>query len=1224
MKRILLSILSVSLLLSVFSVLPIFAATSSTALDGKVQIENSTGTYEVTISGSNVTTYAEGGLSGREDATITITNLSQSQATVSFGWEVSNCGNYTAPDGSSQSTILNAGNLAASGTYSAVLANGETITMKIGGRYVYRAGKAEVKLINLTWTEVQSNSKVTVTYNENYGKVTSGDSTVTSGTIIEGNQETSVSLTAAAENNGIFLGWIDANGLLLSTKENYILNPTNDITVKAIFGHTNLACFYVGGGVSIEEKYNLLGMSKFTYHTVPNYTYLFEDLNDAVVAAQNSASKYVVLANNSTLPAGDYHIYSGVTLIIPFDQSNTTYTDKSQFISSYATPSAYRTLTMAEGANIIVDSGGSMSVPGMHRYAGGGTACSPTGPLGMIKMEEGSSITVNGNLYAYGYIYGSGEIGVGSTGSVYELLQVYDCRGGTVTTNLNNDADTYGVFPFSQYRVQNIEVETTYAVGGVLNANLTMYMSSTSFCTGFKMIGQNDALINLTSGTLTKHYDGKKDRIIIDVSGNVTLSEVSLEVNYVTINSSNFEFPINSSWTINFYSGEATIKQDMSFIPGSEVYIAEDANVILGDGVNVYIYDADQWGKFCYSSETSVDVKQKLLKYSPTLSYTRTEADLVDTKIHVNGTIDASSGNLYTTEGGANICSTGAGKVILPAIAESTTYQFSQIKDDDGYGVEEYVGIEVKSSKLKNGNGEYVETVAGTYVYDTEHDKWALKSHTFNEGVTTAPTCIEGGYTTHTCSCGYSYTDNEVEATGHDYTNSVVSYNWTDDYTACTASHSCTVCGHTETATATSTSEITVATCTTDGKIVYTATFTGGWAETQTQTIVLTAKGHDYVEHVCSGCGITDLIQLVGRTLKYVDTINVICLFEFSSDAAVVKDDGGKITNAGIVVWETKPTVDSLMNGSAPSGNTEVVDSLKTYPDNASYYYAEASGITASNLHKSAYYAGYIVDGDGNYLYSEVFEYSPSIYAYNMLAKETGTEEHQAKQETQDLCVALLNYISAAQQYFGYDEVNDTTVDADELVNKDLSDDQKIVPSSLELNLTQIAEIGTSDSLFTRVGKNLYFNDRVNLAAMFEFEDESTDISKSGTIFWTSSQWETLGYTSENMPNKDSHGGTSAALELYSGSVYASICPINIAPKDMKDTKIYSMGYVYTGNVDNDEYVYSSVKAYGIEDYISLIINMETTEGSKEAYMQLLAKRLYQYERAANAALLNS
>ena len=40
--------------------------------------------------------------------------------------------------------------------------------------------------------------------------------------------------------------------------------------------------------------------------------------------------------------------------------------------------------------------------------------------------------------------------------------------------------------------------------------------------------------------------------------------------------------------------------------------------------------------------------------------------------------------------------------------------------------------------------------------------------HDYKEEVT-APTCTEKGFTTYTCECGESYTDNEVAATGHTY-----------------------------------------------------------------------------------------------------------------------------------------------------------------------------------------------------------------------------------------------------------------------------------------------------------------------------------------------------------------------------------------------------------------------------------------------------------------------
>ena len=76
----------------------------------------------------------------------------------------------------------------------------------------------------------------------------------------------------------------------------------------------------------------------------------------------------------------------------------------------------------------------------------------------------------------------------------------------------------------------------------------------------------------------------------------------------------------------------------------------------------------------------------------------------------------------------------------------------------------------------------YIGTAAqwNAMAIDTEND--SLKNaaihfvHTHNYTiVNTAPTCTDMGYTTHTCSCGDSYTDNYRDALGHDYINGICS-----------------------------------------------------------------------------------------------------------------------------------------------------------------------------------------------------------------------------------------------------------------------------------------------------------------------------------------------------------------------------------------------------------------------------------------------------------------
>ncbi len=69
--------------------------------------------------------------------------------------------------------------------------------------------------------------------------------------------------------------------------------------------------------------------------------------------------------------------------------------------------------------------------------------------------------------------------------------------------------------------------------------------------------------------------------------------------------------------------------------------------------------------------------------------------------------------------------------------------------------------------------------------------------HSYTSQVT-APTCTTDGFTTYTCSCGYSYNSNPTPALGHTWSE------WKTDIPATTTqtgqeSRKCTVCGETET-----------------------------------------------------------------------------------------------------------------------------------------------------------------------------------------------------------------------------------------------------------------------------------------------------------------------------------------------------------------------------------------------------------------------------------------
>ncbi len=66
----------------------------------------------------------------------------------------------------------------------------------------------------------------------------------------------------------------------------------------------------------------------------------------------------------------------------------------------------------------------------------------------------------------------------------------------------------------------------------------------------------------------------------------------------------------------------------------------------------------------------------------------------------------------------------------------------------------------------ENSSGKVNEDVSES----TDEDVTEAHTHSYTS-IVTAPTCTEKGYTTYTCTCGDSYTDNEIDAKGHDYDN---------------------------------------------------------------------------------------------------------------------------------------------------------------------------------------------------------------------------------------------------------------------------------------------------------------------------------------------------------------------------------------------------------------------------------------------------------------------
>ena len=276
-------------------------------------------------------------------------------------------------------------------------------------------------------------------------------------------------------------------------------------------------------------------------------------------------------------------------------------------------------------------------------------------------------------------------------------------------------------------------------------------------------------------------------------------------------------------------------------------------------------------------------------------------------------------------------------------------------------------------------------------------DDYVTTSDHSYTSVVTAPTCTEGGYTTYTCTAGGdSYTDDEVAAKGHSYTGVV-----------------------------------TAPTCTEGGYTTYTCACGDSYIADE-----VAAAGHSYAGGSCTVCGAADpgasdneteddpiptgKITLKSVTLSLEDEIKYNLYYEVS-DMTVTE------ANMGLLVWDSEPAR-ATING----GGTAIPGSV--YVPTSGRYMVTSMGIPAKNMGDLKYLVVYAKLADGSYVYSDVLTYSAKTYCLSRLEKSSD-------ENLKSLCVALMNFGAAAQEYFA--ATTDYTYT--ELMNVGFEDYQSLV-----------------------------------------------------------------------------------------------------------------------------------------------------------------------------------
>ena len=590
-------------------------------------------------------------------STLTITNKRTTKATLSFDYAIAQNSGTIQVDGAA---------VTAGGKFSKELAPDASVKV-----YIKSGSTSAATKITMTNVALVANVTATVTFQP----AEHGSYTVDGKTITEAYTNTQSSMTAyqveATPAAGYqFMGWYDVtSGKYINTAPRAALNIESDCTITAKFVSEDVALFETGGQ-------------------------RFDELNDAIREAQKKLPATIALVSDGAI-TGSYTIPSKVTLLIPFDEAKTCYTTTPAPTTSQAGAKVFRTLTMTAGSSLTLASGAAISVGGQYFAAAGNGQGRIVGPYGCIKMDSGSAINVQSgaSLYAWGFISGSGAVNVQSGGSVYEWYQILDFRGGTASSKMGSK-----VFPFNQYAVQNVEVPLTLQAGASENVYTAVNAMGGIKPTSIPFIAEN-GMFKLTSGSLTKAYDGAADRIHYTIDGVAELNNLNLTLAGMKVSSADYVLPLTNNMSIDLTTGsKLTINQTAALLPGVEASIASGAELLVSSGKSIYIYDVDEWGGYCggYSQHFIPVV------YAP--GRTGSRAPLADVKMDVNGTLTA-IGGIYTTQSGAEICSsegTGVYNQQGTPGKETMTYQY------DGGPTKH--DIPITPARLHNDDGSYTET----------------------------------------------------------------------------------------------------------------------------------------------------------------------------------------------------------------------------------------------------------------------------------------------------------------------------------------------------------------------------------------------------------------------------------------------------------------------------------------------------------------------------------
>jgi hypothetical protein len=434
------------------------------------------------------------------------------------------------------------------------------------GTATYNNDQNYVAISNVSFSSSQKT--LAIQADSNYGSVAvkEGENDLAAAASYDITPGATVTLTAAASNNGIFYGWTEG-GALLSTDTTYTTTLTENRTIQAVFAPSGTytarrnGIFYTASGGGLK----------------------------AALDGASSGDTVIMLASQTL--SGDATVPEGVVLVLPCKDNDPGYVagycpkGESEGLDS-SKVQRYSTLTIPSGTTLTVNGAVLVNaVTGLK--AGTSEQGIITGGYAAIALD--GTINVTGSkamLDNFGYVTGTGQVNATQGGKVGDRYEVTHWRGGS------NAVDAYGVgvYPMNETNCHSIQTTVTIDSSSSFVGLVRMYEKVWGYHDArFTLIGGLGAMIQLNSGaTATKTYaDG---RSTVALSGGATFSGSSMTIAGSDVYTRNYVFPVDGDVSLVMQKGTYAVDEDFKLLPGSTAELMSGATLTVNAEKTLALY----------------------------------------------------------------------------------------------------------------------------------------------------------------------------------------------------------------------------------------------------------------------------------------------------------------------------------------------------------------------------------------------------------------------------------------------------------------------------------------------------------------------------------------------------------------------------------------------------------------------------------------------------------